>query len=61
MTTIKREKFMTIQAKGGDTGNGKDVVDDVVETASSIASKKDYLDAMIASHTDSSRIHDCIL
>jgi hypothetical protein len=26
MTTIKREKFMTIQAKGGDAGNGKDVL-----------------------------------
>lgn len=26
MTTIKREKFMTIQAKGGDAGNGQDVL-----------------------------------
>ena len=39
MATIKREKFMAIQAKGGDAENGKDVVDGVVETASSIASK----------------------
>ena len=31
MTTIKREKFLAIQAKGGDTENGKVVVDDVVE------------------------------
>ena len=43
MTTIKREKFIAIQAKGGDVENGKDVVDvvidDVVETANSIANK----------------------
>ena len=31
MTTIKREKFMTIQAKGGDVENDKDVVDVVID------------------------------
>ncbi len=39
MATIKREKFMAIQAKSGDVENGKDVVDSVVETANSIANK----------------------
>ena len=43
MATIKREKFMAIQAKGGDVEHDKDVVDvvidDVVETANSIANK----------------------
>lgn len=31
MATIKREKFMAIQAKGGDIENGKDVVDAVID------------------------------
>ena len=31
MATKKREKFMAIQAKGGDAGNGKDVVDIVID------------------------------
>lgn len=31
MATIKREKFMAIQAKGGDVENGKDVVDVVID------------------------------
>ena len=39
MATIKREKFMAIQANVGDVEHDKDVVDDVVETASSLASK----------------------
>ncbi len=32
MATIKREKFMAIQAKGGDVENGKDVVDVVIDS-----------------------------
>ena len=31
MATIKREKFMAIQTKSGDVGNGKDVVDVVID------------------------------
>lgn len=31
MATIKREKFMAIQAKGSDVENGKDVVDVVID------------------------------
>ncbi len=31
MATIKREKFMAIQAKGGVIDNGKDVVDAVID------------------------------
>ena len=31
MATIKREKFIAIQAKGGDVENGKDVVDVVID------------------------------
>ena len=31
MATIKREKFMAIQTKSGDVGNGKDVVDKLSE------------------------------
>ncbi len=31
MATIKREKFMAIQAKGGIVDNGKDVVDAVID------------------------------
>lgn len=31
MATIKREKFIAIQAKGGDVENGKDVVDIVID------------------------------
>ena len=31
MATIKREKFMSIQAKGSDVENGKDVVDVVID------------------------------
>ena len=31
MATIKREKFMAIQAKGGVINNGKDVVDAVID------------------------------
>ena len=31
MATIKREKFMAIQAKGGVVDNGKDVVDAVID------------------------------
>ena len=31
MATIKREKFMAIQAKSGDVENGKDVVDVVID------------------------------
>lgn len=34
MATIKREKFMAIQAKGGVVNNGKDVVDIVIEKLS---------------------------
>ena len=34
MATIKREKFMAIQAKGGVVDNGKDVVDAVIEKLS---------------------------
>lgn len=32
MATIKREKFMAIQAKGDDVENGKDVVDVVIDS-----------------------------
>lgn len=32
MATIKREKFMAIQAKGGTVENGKDVVDVVIDS-----------------------------
>ena len=32
MATIKREKFIAIQAKGGDVENGKDVVDNVIDS-----------------------------
>lgn len=32
MATIKREKFMAIQAKGSDVENSKDVVDNVIDS-----------------------------
>lgn len=32
MATIKRERFIAIQAKGGDVENGKDVVDNVIDS-----------------------------
>ena len=43
MATIKREKFMAIQTKSGDVGNGKDVVDVVIDDVVDKLSERQFV------------------